>query len=97
MLQSREHWIIIELHGQYKQSLNVKERNKPNNYNNNCYMHSNANANYWRDTCRSPRQNKHMINSFINWTLISDKQNTNSGHIEHIEGNIYITNMNASV
>ena len=38
-----------------------------------------------------------MINSFNNQTLISDKQNTNSGHIEHIEQNIYITNMNASV
>ena len=64
---------------------------------NNCYMHSNANASSWRDTCRSPRQNKHMINSFINQTLILDKQNTNSGHNKHIEQNIYITNMNASV
>ena len=60
-------------------------------------MHSDANANCWRDTCRSPRQNKYMINSFINQTLILDKQNTNSGHNEHNEGNIYIMNMNTSV
>ena len=60
-------------------------------------MHSNANASSWRDICRSPKQNIHMINSLINQTLILDEQYTNSGHIEHIEGNIYIANMNASV
>ena len=38
-----------------------------------------------------------MINLLINQTLILDKQNTNSGHNEHNEGNIYIVNMNASV